>query len=102
MKKTAEKIEKNDELMEKIISLCKRRGFIFAGSEIFQAWKPAVESVVAINAKLPPTAMPTTTVLGLRSSRIDPRTVGAAGFVLSSIYNRIQPEDFIVLNKLVI
>lgn len=30
----AEKIEKND-LMEKIVSLCKRRGFIFQGSEIY-------------------------------------------------------------------
>ncbi len=30
----AEKIEKND-LMEKIVSLCKRRGFVFQGSEIY-------------------------------------------------------------------
>ncbi len=30
-----EKKEKNPELMEKIISLCKRRGFIFQGSEIY-------------------------------------------------------------------
>lgn len=28
-------IEKNDNLMEKIVSLCKRRGFIFPGSEIY-------------------------------------------------------------------
>ncbi len=27
--------EKNEELMEKIVSLCKRRGFIFPGSEIY-------------------------------------------------------------------
>ena len=31
----AEKTEKNSELMEKIVSLCKRRGFIFQGSEIY-------------------------------------------------------------------
>lgn len=30
----AEKMEKND-LMEKIVSLCKRRGFVFQGSEIY-------------------------------------------------------------------
>ncbi len=29
------KQEKNNELMEKIVSLCKRRGFIFQGSEIY-------------------------------------------------------------------
>ncbi|MHB1316546.1 MAG: glycine--tRNA ligase [Minisyncoccota bacterium] len=28
-------VEKNQELMEKIVSLCKRRGFIFPGSEIY-------------------------------------------------------------------
>ncbi len=31
----AEKDSKNSELMEKIVSLCKRRGFIFQGSEIY-------------------------------------------------------------------
>lgn len=31
----ANKVEKNDLLMEKIVSLCKRRGFIFPGSEIY-------------------------------------------------------------------
>ncbi len=31
----AEKNSKNSELMEKIVSLCKRRGFIFQGSEIY-------------------------------------------------------------------
>ncbi len=31
----AEKQEKNNELMEKIVSLCKRRGFVFQGSEIY-------------------------------------------------------------------
>ncbi|HPS21392.1 MAG TPA: glycine--tRNA ligase [Candidatus Paceibacterota bacterium] len=31
----ANKAEKNDLLMEKIVSLCKRRGFIFPGSEIY-------------------------------------------------------------------
>ncbi|KND46738.1 MAG: Glycyl-tRNA synthetase [Parcubacteria bacterium C7867-006] len=31
----AEKSTKNNELMEKIVSLCKRRGFIFQGSEIY-------------------------------------------------------------------
>jgi len=27
--------EKDDKLMEKIVSLCKRRGFVFQGSEIY-------------------------------------------------------------------
>lgn len=31
----AKKTEKNNEIMEKIISLCKRRGFVFQGSEIY-------------------------------------------------------------------
>jgi glycyl-tRNA synthetase len=31
----AEKAEKNENKMEKIVSLCKRRGFIFQGSEIY-------------------------------------------------------------------
>jgi len=29
------KKEKDNELMEKIVSLCKRRGFVFQGSEIY-------------------------------------------------------------------
>ena len=28
-------IEKNNDLMEKVVSLCKRRGFIYPGSEIY-------------------------------------------------------------------
>ena len=32
----SEKIKKdNNDLMEKIVSLCKRRGFVFPGSEIY-------------------------------------------------------------------
>ena len=31
----AKKEENNTELMEKIVSLCKRRGFVFPGSEIY-------------------------------------------------------------------
>lgn len=31
----AKKVEKDGELMEKIVSLCKRRGFIYQGSEIY-------------------------------------------------------------------
>ncbi len=31
----AKKVEKDSELMEKIVSLCKRRGFIYQGSEIY-------------------------------------------------------------------
>ena len=27
--------KENNDLMEKIVSLCKRRGFVFAGSEIY-------------------------------------------------------------------
>lgn len=35
MAKEIEKTKKENELMEKIVSLCKRRGFIFQGSEIY-------------------------------------------------------------------
>ncbi|HLD30860.1 MAG TPA: hypothetical protein VJB41_01525, partial [Patescibacteria group bacterium] len=35
VKENKEKIKGGSELMEKIVSLCKRRGFIFPGSEIY-------------------------------------------------------------------
>jgi glycyl-tRNA synthetase len=35
MKPTTEAKKENDNLMEKIVSLCKRRGFVFPGSEIY-------------------------------------------------------------------